>query len=232
VRAGGATLIDRRLAGALSGAEPIEVLRSDGGLCALVMRKEAPGLAWRALFDGDSDGARCMAPPYTLSEDEGSGEVALELPGLPFWTEAEDVHVGVDPDGGVLRVSVGRGGDAARLVRRFWVPAEGGPPIVDACKTSWHLSVDASGAPPGGRRDRALRTLTVLLALREPTEEERNFKQGAPAEAAPISTAQHAAPPLRSARPPSASRDADQHHPPRRRAAGPPRGQAPPLLGR
>jgi hypothetical protein len=176
VRAGGVTLIDRRLAGFLSGGAPIEVLRSEGGLCVMVMHKEAPGLAWRALFAGDSDGIRSMAPPYTLSE--GGGEVELELPGLPFWTEEEDVLVRADTEGG-LRLSVGRGGEAVRLERRFWRPAEGGPPIVDFAKIFWHLSVDSSGAPLGSRRDRSPRTLTVLMALREPTEEERAFKQGA-----------------------------------------------------
>jgi HSP20 family molecular chaperone IbpA len=63
-------------------------------------------------MQGDSDGARCLAPPYTVSE--GEDDVVVELP-LPFWTEAEDVRV--DVGASQMRVRV-RGG--ADICRTYW----------------------------------------------------------------------------------------------------------------
>ena len=50
----------------------------------------------RQLFQGDSAGARCMEPPYTLLE--GAEDVQMELQ-LPFWIEAADVKVDITAAG-------------------------------------------------------------------------------------------------------------------------------------
>ena len=36
-------------------------------MCVVAVPKGEPGEHWRRLFRGDSDGARCIQPPYTLS---------------------------------------------------------------------------------------------------------------------------------------------------------------------
>ena len=43
----------------------------DNGVCVLAIPKGELGEQWRRLFRGDSDGARCMQPPYTLSGAAG-----------------------------------------------------------------------------------------------------------------------------------------------------------------
>lgn len=40
---------------------------TDNRVCVLAIPKAEPGERWRRLFRGDSDGARCMQPPYTLT---------------------------------------------------------------------------------------------------------------------------------------------------------------------
>lgn len=47
---------------------PSTVIRTkDNRVCVLAIPKAEPGEHWSRLFRGDSHGARCMQPPYTLS---------------------------------------------------------------------------------------------------------------------------------------------------------------------
>lgn len=45
-------------------------------MCVLAIPKGEPGEHWARLFAGDSDGARCMQPPYTLAGAAAAGEAA------------------------------------------------------------------------------------------------------------------------------------------------------------
>ena len=56
---------------------------SDNRVCVLAIPKAEPGEHWGRLFRGDSHGARCMRPPYTLSGAGGraGGRLATPSPG-------------------------------------------------------------------------------------------------------------------------------------------------------
>lgn len=57
---------------------------ADNRVCVLAIPKAEPGERWRRLFRGDSDGARCMQPPYALTGAGrgrgGRGAGAVRLP--------------------------------------------------------------------------------------------------------------------------------------------------------
>ena len=42
-------------------------------MLALAIPKAEPGEPWRCLFRGDSDGARCMQPPYSITGERWAG---------------------------------------------------------------------------------------------------------------------------------------------------------------
>ena len=95
-------VVHRMLDGAISSEFPIQVRRSDDRrIFTAALPKAAPGEAWKRLFRGDPDGARCLEPPYTIAED--ADNVILEFR-LPFWIEAGDVRVDIGPR--ALTVSV------------------------------------------------------------------------------------------------------------------------------
>lgn len=50
----------------------LDASRTEDNRClGLVMWKQVVGEHWRRLFRGDSDGARCMLPPYQLTGSIG-----------------------------------------------------------------------------------------------------------------------------------------------------------------
>ncbi|KAG2482580.1 hypothetical protein HYH03_018504 [Edaphochlamys debaryana] len=149
-------------------------------------RGDGGGGWWRRLFVGDSDGARCVPPPYTLSQT--ADELLLELP-LPWWVRAEDVEVQVGPVG----LQLGVRGLGLGLARSYWsspddaatpgqeaAASPGGRSAVVPERCSWSLGEGEGGgrgaAAGGGRRPPRL--LSVALALPDPSPEEVQYKRG------------------------------------------------------
>lgn len=54
----------------------------DNRVCVLGLPKAEYGKHWPRLFEGDTDGVRCMQPPYTLSR-EPHPPLAHALPAPP-----------------------------------------------------------------------------------------------------------------------------------------------------
>ena len=85
-----APLIDRLFHHAVDAGRTLETYRTqDNRVCAIALPKGQPGEAWVRLFAGDSDGARCMEPPYSMS-----GKVTQRAPANYEPLPAINVHVG------------------------------------------------------------------------------------------------------------------------------------------
>jgi hypothetical protein len=190
-RAGGPAVVDRALAGAACPATPPAIaVTADGRTAIIALAKSQPGKAWRALFAGDSDGARCVVPPYRVSQPPddaapggggGGGSeasaspsppstVSVDLP-LPWWVRAEDVAVDCSPDALTITAA---GGAAAAVTRRFWA---GGGRAVLAGETAWSLEA-AAPASSSNPSTRPPRTLTIVLTRPPPTADEVAWKRG------------------------------------------------------
>lgn len=97
------------------------------------------------LFNGDTDRARCMEPPYRLLESSADTTVEIEL---PFWIDHDDVRVKITAAD--IEVDVR---NTLRLKRTFWRNEEEAakgtdyPGPVDAAESEWSLidSVDSRG---------------------------------------------------------------------------------------
>ncbi len=88
-------VIHRVFDNGISSEFPIQVRRSeDRRVFTAALPKSKPGEVWKRLFRGDPDGARCLQPPYTISEDVDN--VILEFQ-VPFWIESDDVKVEITP---------------------------------------------------------------------------------------------------------------------------------------
>ena len=160
-------VVDRAWAGAVAEGAPVDALRSDDNrMLALRLRKAAPG-AWRAAFAGDSDGARCLRPPYALAEADD--DVLLEWP-LPAGTRAADVAVDIGERGIAVAVA---GGPCLR--RTFW--ADSDPtrqrPAVEPAACAWTLR----DGDDGGEAD-AGPLLSLLLAKPAKNEAELRYRSG------------------------------------------------------
>ena len=59
------------------GRPPLDCRTQDNRVCVVAIPKAEPGEHWQRLFRGDSDGARCLQPPYTLT---GAAPVLLPAP--------------------------------------------------------------------------------------------------------------------------------------------------------
>jgi hypothetical protein len=169
---------------------------ADNRVCVVALRKATQGEHWGTLFKGDSEGARCVAPPYILTETED--DVILEM-NLPFWIDASDVRVDVTETDLTIDVR-----NTVHLHRTYWrnryhAPHCTLPPchtwnlrtnrggglccreeeqrrrdyqVVDVPSCVWSLDEDVDGA---GER---CRVLMVTLARPELTEDELMWKKG------------------------------------------------------
>ena len=126
-------LVRRAWGGPVATDAPVDArVADDNRLVTVTVRKAAPGEAWATVFAGDSVGARCVRPPYTLAE--GDDDVLLEWR-LPPWVTA--AHCGVEVTAEGVRATV-RGVGA--LARTFWEdPDERARRAPDAPK---HSAVD------------------------------------------------------------------------------------------
>ena len=163
-------LVDRRLAYPVDSARAIETMRTvDNRICVLSLPKAEPGQQWKRLFVGDSEGARCLQPPYALHETDEDVLLQIEL---PFWIDPEDVRVDIGEVDVTVEVR-----NAYSLKRRYWRSAEEEARqrdyrVVDVDQCCWSLEEDTD---VGGER---CKVLTVTLARPEPTQEEIQWKKG------------------------------------------------------
>ncbi|KAL4442949.1 hypothetical protein ABPG77_008440 [Micractinium sp. CCAP 211/92] len=163
-------LIDRILAYGIDSGRPIESFKAeDNRVCVLALPKAQWGQHWHCLFRGDSEGARCLQPPYTLTETQD--DVLLELE-LPFWIEQEDVSVQFGADR--LRVGVR---NTLQLARSFWRNSQeesrrNDYAVIVPEQCVWSLEEDTSAE---GER---CKLLVVTMARPDPTEEEVTYKKG------------------------------------------------------
>ncbi|GLI60704.1 hypothetical protein VaNZ11_002797, partial [Volvox africanus] len=71
------------------------------------------GTWWRQIFTGDSDGARSLPPPYSVTQSPD--EVVLDF-ALPWWIQKEDVTVEV----GLRKLVVMVRGVGLHIERHYW----------------------------------------------------------------------------------------------------------------
>eukprot|EP00887_Chlorella_sp_A99_P002814 scaffold6.g2814.t1 len=167
---GSPPLIDRVLAGTIDSRRELETFRTqDNRVCVVALPKAALGEPWPRLFVGDSDGLRCMEPPYSMTEN--ADDVVLELT-LPFWIEAEDVRVDVGER--ELDVAVR---NTLRVRRTYWRNADDEArrrdyAVVDPLQCMWSLDEDCDAA---GERCKVLMITLVKPPL---SEEEVTWKKG------------------------------------------------------
>ncbi|KAI7845861.1 hypothetical protein COHA_000595 [Chlorella ohadii] len=164
-------LIDRLFEHAVDGSRPIETFRTkDNRVCVLCIPKAEYGEHWGRLFRGDSHGARCMQPPYTLSETQD--DVIMEIE-LPFWIDPEDVSVRFGER--ELAVAVR---NTLHLRRTYWRnteeesrrKAEYQVLLLEECVWSLEEDINAEGE--------RCKLLMLTLARPEPTQEEVSYKKG------------------------------------------------------
>lgn len=162
-------LIDRDWAHALDARAPVEVFRTqDNRVCAIMVHKAAPGERWRRLFRGDSDGLRCLEPPYRL--DEGVDDVVMELT-LPFWIERGDVGVAFAEHGVDVVVR-----NTLHVARTFWRNEEEAARrpdyrAVDVDDCLWSLDEEEVDGEE-------VRILMLTLAKPPLTQDEELWKKG------------------------------------------------------
>ncbi len=133
-------------------------------------------------MQGDTWGARCLEPPYTLSLSPS--EATLELP-LPRWiVPSEDLTVQISDLDLKIEVDGWPSPGAGRLVRRFWTAGDDGGgrspkkavgrrSAVVAADSSWSVMEDGKGQQDGSAGNQpqpaaraAGKTLIVVLGLR------------------------------------------------------------------
>ena len=184
-----APLVRRAWGGTVAASAPVDALVADDNrLLALTLRKGRPGEAWARVFEGDSVGARCLCPPYTLAE--GADDVLLEWR-LPHWVTAADCGVEVTAAG--VRASV-RGVGALR--RTFWEDpdararrAPGAPQLgaVDPGACAWTLrdaeegdaeEDDGGGGGSAGSSAPPDKFLSLMLVKPPLTRDEVMYRQG------------------------------------------------------
>lgn len=162
-------VIDRDWAHSVAMDAPVEVFRTqDNRLCAVAVRKASCGESWGRLFRGDSDGLRCLEPPYRLSE--GEDDVVMEIT-LPFWIDPEDVGVVFSEDG--LHVAVR---NSLQIARTFWRNEEEAArrpdyQVIDTAESLWSLDDEELNGED-------VRILMITLARPELTQDEITWKKG------------------------------------------------------
>ncbi|KAK9853604.1 hypothetical protein WJX84_007036 [Apatococcus fuscideae] len=162
-------VIQRAFDNPVDASKPIESFRTkDNRMFTIALSKAQPGETWLRLFRGDSDGARCLEPPYKMSEMVD--EVVLDFV-VPFWIDSEDVKVAFRPKGISVQVR-----NTVSLYREYWTRAGDGrqaaAAAVDADNSTWSLDNEVSAS---GQKSRVL---SILLARPPLTEDEIKWKKG------------------------------------------------------
>lgn len=164
-------VIRRILDGDISPDFPIQVRRSqDKRIFTAGLPKASPGTDWKRLFKGDPDGARCLEPIYSISED--TDNVILEF-FLPFWIEGEDVRVSIGERGLTVWVR-----NEAQVQKTYWrnEEEERRDPkkyrVVDVEESMWSLDEDTNEAGED------CKCLLVNLVKPPRTESEIKWKKG------------------------------------------------------
>ncbi|GMH39071.1 hypothetical protein BSKO_06969 [Bryopsis sp. KO-2023] len=160
-------VVERRLSKPISSTDQLTCFKTkDNRFYVLVLPKLHPSI-WNCMFEGDSDGVRCLEPPYTLYELED--EVVLEM-NLPFWIETSDVDVTFTEGSVGIWVR-----NICNIRRDFWTkraPPEKNFLAVQMDSCSWCLNEEVNGAG-----DKIV-VLTVTLVRPELTESEIQWKRG------------------------------------------------------
>ena len=164
-------VVDRVLARSTDARYPVQTFQTeDKRFLMIEMRKAKIGEEWKKLFEGDSDYARCVKPPYELKES--NSEVLMEFE-LPFWIDSEDVGVNITPMG--IRIKVGGEFDVERM---FWKKPKRKEKddefnAIDIEECTWSLD-DAFERESGD----PCKVLMVLLAKPKPDEQDMQYKRG------------------------------------------------------
>jgi HSP20 family molecular chaperone IbpA len=171
---GSPPLIDRSWEYSIDSNQPVETLKTeDNRFCLISLTKAQPGGEhWSRLFRGDSDGIRCLQPPYSLTETDE--DAMLEIT-LPFWTESQDICVDIQSN--KVSVDVRNG---LSIHRNFWSNAEEAVRrrdymAIDPDQSTWALDDDVDDSEGGGEK---CKVLLLCLARPPPTEEEVMYKKG------------------------------------------------------
>jgi len=125
---------------------------------------------WKQVFRGDSCGARCLKPPYVLSES--TDDVVMEIQ-LPFWIDTEDCKVDITKEGITIDVR-----NQLNIKRTFWRNESEakkksnyeGPVLPEQCV--WSLDDETNDE---GER---VKMLMITLVKPELTEDEIMWKKG------------------------------------------------------
>lgn len=162
-------LIERAFAEPIDTTQPVETFKTaDNTTCILLIQKHEWNHHWPKLFEGDSDGSRCLVPPYDMYE--GEDDVILQIE-IPFWIEPEDVAVEITEHEIDVMVK-----NCRHVARQFWRNAEEEGKrddyrVVNVEDCSWHLEddIDASGGK--------CKILCITLIRPELTEDEIKWKK-------------------------------------------------------
>lgn len=163
-------LISRRLASPIDGSTAIESIRSeDNTMCLLMLPKHEWNFHWKRLFVGDTDGVRCLRPPYEQFDSDDDVLLNFEV---PFWIDADDVRVDITEEGIIVEVR-----NELFVKRTFWRNAEEEARnddyrVVDVAACSWQLEEDIG---EGGEK---CKLLTLTLVRPPLTEDEIQWKRG------------------------------------------------------
>ncbi len=131
-------VIHRQLSLPFADAEIDVYATTDNRYQTIVLEKRRSDDVFKHLFVGDSDGVRCLEPPYTLYDVDD--EVVLDLP-VPFWIDVDDIDVQfTDKD---VNIHVRR---QFAIRRRYWTELDAiatqrkeSTPAVDVSQCSWCL---------------------------------------------------------------------------------------------
>jgi len=163
-------LIERTLSEPFDLTVPIESIRTeDNTMCVLSIQKHEWKHHWTKLFEGDSDGVRCLVAPYELYEGDDDAILQFEV---PFWIDQDDVKVLVTDEGVDIRVR-----NALNVQRTFWRNSEEESRnddyrVVNTEESSWYLEDDI------GSDGKKCKILCVTLVRPELTEDEIQWKKG------------------------------------------------------
>jgi len=152
------------------GSTAIESIRSeDNTAVVLVLPKQTWGHRWKRLFEGDSDGVRCMQPAYEQFDSEDDVLLSFEV---PFWIDVEDVRVEITEEGIEVEVR-----NELLVKRTFWRNAEAEARsdeyrVVDVAASSWQLEDDI------GQDGEKCKLLSLTLVRPPLTDDEIHWKRG------------------------------------------------------
>mmetsp|Transcript_9128 Transcript_9128/g.15666 ORF Transcript_9128/g.15666 Transcript_9128/m.15666 type:complete len:532 (+) Transcript_9128:380-1975(+) len=158
-------IIQRLWARQLDVSVPIETWQApDKRMFTMAAAKGVPGEHWPQVFRGDSAGARCLEPPYILTETED--EVVMEIK-VPFWIDKGDVVVDITEKAITVEVR-----NQLQLQRTFWKVQEGKKGVVVPDECIWSLDEDTDDNGDD------IKVLMITLVKPDLTDDEVMWKKG------------------------------------------------------